>query len=510
MKPEVTAIIVVRKGSVRVPQKNLLPLGKENLLSRKIRQLKFCKNVSRVVVGSDSDEMLKVALAAGAEIIRRPDFYCDEQKATANDMIKNMCELIRPTDIVVWSHCTNPLLSSKTYDDAIQAYWDNQNEYDSLLSVVRFQEHLWGDDKKPLNYNPYAEKHIPAKELPPYYMQDGGIFIQPYEQMLKNHYFFGKKPYLFEIPDDEFLDINNKRDYLLAKAIIEEKTPKNIIARIACLGQFCLDRLDVSEFNILKFPKNRIDYSLNINKKTLKAVNLYMVEKYLTKSSPERTEFVKSLIKPQELDIFHYTNVNMIIMDSYSELTDKLFVSKKGDGAFCCHYRDVDISEQFKSEYLFKGLLPIDEIKQHYDNFFAKINSVYGDIPILFLIFPSDIDPRPEYKMQCAEICNAVTSLSHKYKNIIALYPDIVEPHPTDKSPYHFSQNTYNLLAEKIVETGLLNPNPSFNPQKEAFFAHSSKDTSKLKKYRYYILSKITFGKKRNKYKQKYIMTKVV
>ena len=51
-------------------------------------------------------------------------------------------------------------------------------------------------------------------------MQDGGIFIQPYYQMKENSYFFGKNPYLFEIPVDEFLDINVMRDYLLAKALI--------------------------------------------------------------------------------------------------------------------------------------------------------------------------------------------------------------------------------------------------------------------------------------------------
>lgn len=219
---EVSAIIVARKGSVRVPSKNLLPLGNENLISRKIRQLKKCKNIDRVIVGSDSDEMLKVAEKAGAEAVRRPDFYCDEKVASANDMIENMCSLIN-TDVVVWSHCTNPLLSTETYDLAVKTFLDKYPEYDSLLSVVEFKEHLWGTNKKPLNYNPYQEKHVPARDLPPYYMQDGGIFIQPYEQMLHNRYFFGKKPYLFVIPDSEFLDINNMRDYKLAKLLIEEE-----------------------------------------------------------------------------------------------------------------------------------------------------------------------------------------------------------------------------------------------------------------------------------------------
>ena len=220
---EVSAVIVARGGSVRIPSKSLLQLNNESLIERKIHQLQQCKNVNRIIFGSDSDEMLNVAKAAGAEVVRRPDFYCDEKVASANDMIGNMMNLIK-TDIVVWAHCTNPLLSAKTYDKAIAQFISLYPEYDSLLSVVELREHLWNSDKTPLNYNPYGPRHVPARELSPYYMQDGGIFIQPYNQMKQNSYFFGKKPYLFEIPNEEFLDINDKRDYLLARAILDSQT----------------------------------------------------------------------------------------------------------------------------------------------------------------------------------------------------------------------------------------------------------------------------------------------
>lgn len=223
MSNEVTAIIVARKGSVRIKSKAMLDLDGETLIQRKIRQLKNCQCVDRIIFGSNCDLMLEHAHNLGVETIKRPDFYCDETKASANEMIENMCSYFN-TDFVVWAHCTNPLLTSQTYDDAVQTFLKNRSKYDSLLSVVEFKEHLWNESKRPLNYNPYSPKHIPARDLPPYYMQDGGIFIQPYEQMLKNKYFFGKNPYLYIIPPDEFLDINNWHDYLLAKAIIDEKS----------------------------------------------------------------------------------------------------------------------------------------------------------------------------------------------------------------------------------------------------------------------------------------------
>ena len=165
--------------------------------------------------------MIAEAKSHGAETVKRPDFYCNEELASANDMIRNMCDLIK-TDVVVWAHCTNPLITPQTYDDAVEVFLKNFPNFDSLLSVVSFQEHLWTPDKKPLNYNPYAKRHVPAKELPRYYFQDGGTFIQPYEQMKSNSYFFGKRPYLYVIPPNEFLDINTKRDYLFAKFSLEQ------------------------------------------------------------------------------------------------------------------------------------------------------------------------------------------------------------------------------------------------------------------------------------------------
>lgn len=223
MRKEVTAIVVARKGSNRVKQKNKLPLCGTPMYLRKLQQLQGCSTIDRVIFGSDDEEMLEEAKKHGVEVVHRPDYFCDEAQASANDMIGNMMDLVE-TDIVVWAHCTNPLISSRTYDEAVNEFFSHYPQYDSLLSVVKLQEHLWHEIDgafKPLNYNPYGKRHIPARELPPYYMQDGGIFIQPYDQMKENRYFFGRKPLLFCIQEDEFLDVNTIRDYMLASVITE-------------------------------------------------------------------------------------------------------------------------------------------------------------------------------------------------------------------------------------------------------------------------------------------------
>ena len=148
---KISAIIVARKGSVRIKSKSLSILDDETLIARKVRQLKACKLIDEVIIGSNSHEMLEEGERFGAIPVLREEFFCDESRASANDMLWDMASKVE-TDLIVWTHCTNPFLSTETYDRAVQTYLDNLPEYDSLLSVLAMQEHLWGPDKVPLNY----------------------------------------------------------------------------------------------------------------------------------------------------------------------------------------------------------------------------------------------------------------------------------------------------------------------------------------------------------------------
>ena len=63
---QITAIIPVRAGSTRLKNKNIAPFAGTNLLVNKINQLKQVKEITSIVVSSDSDVMLAMAKAAGA------------------------------------------------------------------------------------------------------------------------------------------------------------------------------------------------------------------------------------------------------------------------------------------------------------------------------------------------------------------------------------------------------------------------------------------------------------
>jgi len=214
----VTAIVAARGGSVRLPGKALLPFAGTTLIGHKIDTLKACRLVSRVVVGSDDDSILAEAAAHGAEAIRRDDYHCDESRCTANEMLADLAEKVGgdASDVILWAHPTNPLVSARTYEEAIKAYRDAlAGGYDSLCSVQLVQRHAWIDGK-PFNYDPWAARHAPARDLKPIAFQNGAIFIQTRGQMLANQYFFGRKPLLYAMTEIESTDIDTREDYELA------------------------------------------------------------------------------------------------------------------------------------------------------------------------------------------------------------------------------------------------------------------------------------------------------
>jgi CMP-N,N'-diacetyllegionaminic acid synthase len=217
----VTSITVCRKDSVRIKDKWASLIGGKTLIGHKIDILKKCKNLENVVVGSNVAGIKKICELKNVEHFWRDEFFCDESRCSANEMIYDMCSKVE-TDIIMWAHCTNPLISQSTYDRAIEMFLKNRElGYDSLLSVDIVKEHLWSTDKKPMNYNPYEKRHVLAKDLDPLYKQNGAIFIQSKKDFLKNKYFFGKNPFLFETPNLEAVDINEMADLHLANLFLE-------------------------------------------------------------------------------------------------------------------------------------------------------------------------------------------------------------------------------------------------------------------------------------------------
>ena len=216
MMSDITAIIPVREGSRRLPNKNISPFGNSNLLLHKIEQLKKVQSISRIVVTSDSDVMLEMAKEVGVEIHKRDIEYCDEKSKSFGEVVKHVCENVLGTHIL-WAPCTSPLVLPANYHEGILEYYNSlKNGYDSLVSVEPFKRYIW-NDFGPINYK-LGTKHLPSQELEQLYFISDGIILAPRTKMIEWSYFHGINPKRFVLDKIHCVDIDDKLDLEVAKA----------------------------------------------------------------------------------------------------------------------------------------------------------------------------------------------------------------------------------------------------------------------------------------------------
>jgi len=222
MQKKFSALIAVRSGSVRVKNKNIRTFNESTLLELKIKQLQSVKEINDVVVNSNSDEMLSIAKNLGARTVKRDDYYASNtisMSSVFEHMAKNMdCENI------LYANCTNPLVSTNSYSDAIRIFLNNTSAYDSLVSCHDIKEFLYLDGKA-LNYDPMNQPR--SQDLPNVVALNFAISIISKSDMIKNRNIIGMNPYFYKLNEVESLDIDTPLDFFIAEKLYQHITLDN-------------------------------------------------------------------------------------------------------------------------------------------------------------------------------------------------------------------------------------------------------------------------------------------
>jgi N-acylneuraminate cytidylyltransferase len=218
----VTAVIPVRGGSRRVPNKNIRKFGDSSLLVNKIRQLKQVELIDKIVVSSDSDAMLQIAADENVEIQKRPLEYCDEMTRTFNEVVEYVASHT-DGDVMMWTPCTCPLVEPDNYEDAIKLFEKSvliSQEYDSVVSAKILKEYVF-DENGPVNFNPV--KHVPSQDLPNWMIIINGFLMAMRKDMIFWKYFYGKKPLLVTVDKISAFDIDDMDDFVMAELIYNKR-----------------------------------------------------------------------------------------------------------------------------------------------------------------------------------------------------------------------------------------------------------------------------------------------
>ncbi len=209
------AVVPARKETNKYVDKNILPFDDSNLFIYKIRQLKKVQQIGEIIVSSDDERILKMAISEGAKAIKRPDEYSGHGSKSYGEFISYICGEVN-SEHIVWTCVTSPFISENRYGDAMATYIEKiEDGYDSLISVVPLRRYVL-DKNGAVNFKK-GLKHKDTDQLKSLYSVTNGIAIAPRRKMIEWNYFWGNVPYMYEINKIEGLDIKDEYDYEMAK-----------------------------------------------------------------------------------------------------------------------------------------------------------------------------------------------------------------------------------------------------------------------------------------------------
>jgi 3-deoxy-manno-octulosonate cytidylyltransferase (CMP-KDO synthetase) len=115
-RKNIIAIIPARLESTRLPGKLLLDLAGKPLILRTLEQTLKAENVSRVIVATDSEEILKIVEASGNEAVLTANYH-----QSGSDRIAEVAENLPENSIIVNVQGDEPLIPPATIEKAVEA-----------------------------------------------------------------------------------------------------------------------------------------------------------------------------------------------------------------------------------------------------------------------------------------------------------------------------------------------------------------------------------------------------
>lgn len=215
-KNEIVGLIPVREGSQRIKYKNFINfIDGKSLLQLKIEHLKNAGCFDHIYVSSDSSKVEKIAVDNKVEFLTRASRMC-QVDVPWSEVVEHIMNTIPGEPIVVWALTTSPLFNN--FSGAIKKFIEVHKKHDSLVAVLPKKSYFLNKHGRGINYNP-GHWHPYSQQLETYYEVTGACYIGLKSDMLKWNYWFGPKPYLFEVSEFETVDIDTQGDFQFAQKL---------------------------------------------------------------------------------------------------------------------------------------------------------------------------------------------------------------------------------------------------------------------------------------------------
>ena len=221
----VAFFLPTRKGSQRVKNKNTRNFAgiEGGLIENKIRQLIDTQRIDEIVLSTNDEDCIAIAekfRCSKLRIVERPTELCLDS-TNLQDLIAYV-PTITSAEHILWGHVTTPLADAKTYDKAVQVYFEKKSEgFDSLVGVTELKNFLM-DERGQLVNNTTSLPWPRTQDLKPLYEINHTIFLTRRDVYEKQKNRIGDTPYLYIMDKIHSFDIDWEDDFIIAESLYKQ------------------------------------------------------------------------------------------------------------------------------------------------------------------------------------------------------------------------------------------------------------------------------------------------
>lgn len=222
---DILAIIPARRGSKRLPGKNLQLLGKKPLIQWTIEAAIKATLVSRVLITTDSDEILELGRQLGVDhLVTRPTELSGDTARTSDALSHAISQLTKLPDSICLLQPTSPLRNSVDIDAAICLHLAAPKravvsvcpvDHPTAWSGILGENGSMAEIAKKLN----CEKR--SQDLPQEYRINGAIYLSQTAAFLASGSFINSSTVAYQMPRERSIDIDTSIDLIIAEAIFQ-------------------------------------------------------------------------------------------------------------------------------------------------------------------------------------------------------------------------------------------------------------------------------------------------
>ncbi len=220
---KVLAIIPARGGSKGVPGKNIRVVGGKPLIAWSIEAGKNSQFVDKVIVSTDAEEIIQIALNWGADVpfVRDTNLALDETSTI--DVVFDVINRLPDYEWLIVLQPTSPLRTFDDIDNAIKQCIKLKSS--SCVSVCKVTENPYWmytlgeqSDLYPLFPNSQFNRR---QELPLIYKLNGAIYLARTKWLKNQKKFIAEGTIAYEMSLENSIDLDTEEDFNQLKIIME-------------------------------------------------------------------------------------------------------------------------------------------------------------------------------------------------------------------------------------------------------------------------------------------------